>query len=72
MILKFKTKEHYGRIDFYPANEAARVALEFKRLIGKAEHIKAFKLEELKALENLGHEIELVQELKQIMNERTK
>lgn len=59
MTLEFRMREHYGRQDFYPENEAARVALEFKKRVASGP-VKCLKREELELLKKLGHEIRII------------
>ena len=64
MTLEFKMREHFGRQDFYPENEAARLVVEFKRKIG-GENIKCLKRDELELLKKLGHEIRIITKLEE-------
>ena len=59
MKLEFKIKQHYGRTDFYPDNEASTVALELKRRISRDDNVKCFKQDEIEILKALGHEIRI-------------
>jgi hypothetical protein len=63
--LEFKVKTHFGRKDFYPVNEAARLVLEFKIMVARKDMgaVKCFKKEELEKLKVLGFEIKIIQDL---------
>jgi hypothetical protein len=65
MILEFRLREHFGRQDFYPENEAARLVVAFKRMTG-GDKIKCLKRDELELLKKLGHEIKIVQKLEAV------
>lgn len=65
MMLEFTVKKHYGRIDLYPSNEAARIVLRLKQchVFGeKKKLVKCIGLEELELFKLLGHEVRLIQE----------
>jgi hypothetical protein len=64
MILEFRVKIHYGREDFYPMNEGARLILDFKCIRG--EKFKTLQRKELEHLKRLGFEIRLVSTLEEI------
>lgn len=65
MTLEFRMREHYGRQDFYPENEQARLILEFKRLVAGPQ-IKCLKRDELELLRKLGAEIKIVRNLEAV------
>lgn len=65
MILEFRMREHFGRQDFYPENEGARLVVDLKRMAG-GEKIKCLKREELEILKRLGHEIKIVRPLEAV------
>ena len=65
MMLEFVVKKHYGRMDLYPSNEAARVVLRLKQchVFGeKKKLVKCIGVPELEFLKLLGHEVRIVQE----------
>jgi hypothetical protein len=65
MLLEFSLKKHYGRVDLYPANEAARAALEIKKMQYEPktrDRIKCLSVQELDVFKMLGHEVKVFQE----------
>lgn len=64
-IVEFKVKKHFGRIDFYPLNEAARTVVEFKRM-NAGEHTRCLKRIEIDLLKKLGFEIRIIQDLEAV------
>lgn len=56
MKLEFKARQHYGRHDFYPSNEAARQVLRLKRRFS-GQDSKSLKLDELEILKQLGFDV---------------
>lgn len=59
MTLEFTMKQHFGRADFYPSNDHARLVLSLKQLWSPSE-VKALKADELEILSLLGHKIKIV------------
>lgn len=68
MVLEFKVKKHFGRVDFYPMNEAARLLIDLKRLhIGAFRKVDTMQLAEVEILKKLGFEIKIIQELNEVI-----
>lgn len=64
MLLEFESKQHFGRVDLYPYNEAARLVVEYKRRFYSkrdAPKVKSVSPEELELFKLLGHEIRIVE-----------
>ena len=65
MMLEFTVKQHFGRVDLYPSNEAARLVVRIKQAhySGLTKTlIKCISLAEVELFKQLGHEVRLIQE----------
>lgn len=65
MTIEFKIKKHFGRVDFYPLNETARLLVDMKRL-NTGDYVKCLKRGEIDILKKMGFEVKIIQDLEAI------